>query len=376
MHIHRRKLRVIAGVALSSAAVFAFTQAASAAVTGTNVASTVANAIGTNTGSGFTFTVGPTQAGTGNNAPSLSGFPTAGTTYGILTSGDAEIADTANSGNGDGDNLGIEDPGRGDANDSQTLRLDFATPAGQNCLNLDYKFFSEEFPEFVNKGFNDGFVAELDKSTWVTSNSKISAPLDFAAGYGDQVAVDTVGPTVVDPSNSVGTTYDAATKTLTTKTVVTAGAHSIYLSIFDAGDHIYDSAVFVDNLRFTQEPPTTCKPPDIFEGKLGAKVKGKLKIKGKNLLVPIQCTLPEGASDPCVGNVAVTANASGTSASAAKKVTVAKGSYSVPPGTTGKAKAKLTKAGKRLAKAKGKLKAKVKVTNTINNVSQTFKVKF
>ena len=72
----------------------------------------------------------------------------------------------------------------------------------------------------------------------------------------------------------------------------------------------------------------------------------------------------------------VTANTTGTSASAAKKVTVAKGPYSVPPGTSGKAKAKLTKAGKRLAKAKGKLKAKVKVTNTINNVSQTFKVKF
>ncbi len=376
MPIHDRRLRVIVGAALTVTAVFALTQAASAAVTGTNVASTVANAIGTNTGSGFTFTVGPTQAATGNNVPSLSGFPTAGATYGILTSGNAEIADTLNDGNGDGANLGIEDPGRGDANDSQTLRLDFGTPAGQNCLNVDYKFFSEEFPEFVNKGFNDGFVAELDKSTWVTSNSKISAPLDFAAGYGDQVAVDTVGPTIVDPSNSVGTTYDAATKTLTTKTVVTPGAHSLYLSIFDAGDHIYDSAVFVDNLRFTQEPPTTCKPPDLFEGKVGAKVKGKFGLKGKNLLVPIQCLLPEGASDPCVGNVTVTTNATGTSASAAKKVTVAKGSYSVAPGAKGKAKAKLSKAGKRLAKAKGKLKAKVKVTNTINSVSQTFKVKF
>ena len=376
MLIHHRKRRAIFGLVLSGAALLVIAQSASATVTGTNVPATVANAIGTNTGASFTFAVGPTQAGTGNNAPSLSGFPTAGTTYGILTSGDAEIADTPNTGTGDGDNLGIEDPGRGDANDSQTLRLDFTTPPGQTCLNLDYKFFSEEFPEFVNKGFNDGFVAELDASTWVTSNSKITAPLDFAAGYGDQVAVDTVGPTVVDPSNSVGTTYDAATKTLTTKTVVTAGAHALYLSIFDAGDHIFDSAVFVDNLRFTQEPPETCKPPDIFEGKLGAKVKGKFKVKGKNLLVPIQCTLPEGASDPCVGNVSVTANTTGTSASAAKKVTVAKGPYSVPPGTSGKAKAKLTKAGKRLAKAKGKLKAKVKVTNSINNVSQTFKVKF
>ena len=85
----------------------------------------------------------------------------------------------------------------------------------------------------------------------------------------------------------------------------------------------------MDNLRFTQEPPTTCKPPDLFEGKVGAKVKGKFGLKGKNLLVPIQCLLPEGASDPCVGNVTVTTNSTGTSASAAKKVTVAKGSYSV-----------------------------------------------
>ena len=76
MPIHDRRLRVIVGAALTVTAVFALTQAASAAVTGTNVASTVANAIGTNTGSGFTFTVGPTQAATGNNVPSLSGFPT------------------------------------------------------------------------------------------------------------------------------------------------------------------------------------------------------------------------------------------------------------------------------------------------------------
>jgi hypothetical protein len=99
-------------------------------------------------------------------------------------------------------------------------------------------------------------------------------------------------------------------------------------------------------------------------------------MKGKNLIVPITCTLPEGASDPCVGKVTVTAQASGTSAAAAKKVTVAKGSYSVQPGTTGKAKAKLTKAGKRLAKAKGKVKAKIRITNTINDVSQSFKGKF
>lgn len=356
MPIHRQRVRVAAGLAISAAALLATAQAASATVSGTTNPDTVADAIGANTGNAFTFTVGPSQAGFGNNAPSLSGFPTAGTTYGILTSGDATIAEAANDETGSGESLGINDPGRGDANDSITLRMDFTTPAGQDCLNLDFKFFSEEFPEFVNAGYNDGFIAELDASTWSTSNQTINAPLDFAAGYGDRVAVDTVGPTIVDPANSVGTTYDAATKLLTTKTVVGPGAHSIYLSIFDAGDHIYDSAVFLDNLRFTQEPATACRPPDLFEGKVGAKVKGKFAIKGKNLLVPIQCLLPEGASDPCVGKVAVTASAKGTSAAKAKKITVAKGSYSVPPGSKAKAKAKLTKAGKRLVKARASSK--------------------
>lgn len=371
----RRAVRLTFGVGAVATAMCALAAGSSmAAVTGTNVASSVANAIGANTGSAFTFSVGATQAGTGDASPSLSGFPTAGSTYGILTSGDAELADTLNDGNGEGANLSIEDPSRGDANDSQTLQVNFNVPGGSNCLNLDYKFFSEEFPEFVNQGYNDGFIAELNASSWTTSDQKINAPLDFAAGYGDQVAVDTVGPTVVDPANSAGTTYDAATKLITTKTVVAPGPNTIYLSVFDAGDHIFDSAVFVDNLRFTTEDPSTCRPPDVFEGKVGAKLDGKLSAKGKSLTIPINCVLPEGASDPCVGDVVVTATGAG-GASASKRLNVAKGGYSVAPGTIGKAKAKLTKAGKRLAKARGKAKVQVRITNSINGTSQSFRAK-
>ena len=48
---------------------------------------------------------------------------------------------------------------------------------------------------------------------------------------------------------AAGTTYDGATPALTAATPLTPGMHSLYLSIFDQGDHVYDSAVFVDNLR-------------------------------------------------------------------------------------------------------------------------------
>ncbi len=346
-------------------------QSAVGAVTGTNNANTVATAIDPSSTGAFTFTVGATQAGTGNTA--LSGFPTSGGTYGILTSGNANIADDPNTGNGDGASLLINDPARGDANDSQTLAINFNVPGGNTCALVDFKFLSEEFPEYVNAGFNDGFIAELDSTNWSVSGQKINAPLDFAAGYGDQVSVDTVGPTVVDPANSSDTTYDAATKLITTKTPVSPGAHTLYLSIFDAGDYIFDSAAFVDNLRFNAEPPSTCRPADIFEGKVGAQLLGKAKAKGKNVFIPIQCLLPAGATDPCVGNVNVTGQAAG--ASAAKKINFASGSYSVPPGQTGTATAKLTKRGKKTIKRKGKTKVQIVITNTVNNVSQAYKGK-
>src|SRR6185369_14561211 len=43
------------------------------------------------------------------------------------------------------------------------------------------------------------------------------------------------------------------------------GAHSIYLSIFDASDKALDSAVFLDNLRFVNENASTCRPPNSAE---------------------------------------------------------------------------------------------------------------
>jgi hypothetical protein len=59
-------------------------------------------------------------------------------------------------------------------------------------------------------------------------------------------------------ADAIGTTYDGATPLLAASTPVTSGAHSLYLSIFDQGDDIYDSAVFLDNVRFSLRPAGTC----------------------------------------------------------------------------------------------------------------------
>ena len=54
-----------------------------------------------------------------------------------------------------------------------------------------------------------------------------------------------------------GTTFDGATRLLRASTPITPGSQRLYLSIFDQGDRIYDSAVFLDNLRANRRTP--CK---------------------------------------------------------------------------------------------------------------------
>lgn len=365
-------------------AMFALVQAAtaSAAVTGTTDANTVANTILDGSTGSFTGPVGPTQAGVGD-AP-LAGFPTAGSSFGVLTSGDAELADDPNDSDSSGVFLDITDPSRGSANDPITLNTTVNAPAGSSCMLVDFKFFSEEFPEFVNSGFNDAFIAELDKTDWNVSLNpdtgvqEIFAPNDFAAGYGDLVSVDDVGPTLVNEANATGSTYDAATATITTKTPITPGAHALYLSVFDAGDGIYDSAVFLDNLQFNSEPPSTCRPADIFAGAVGVSQAQKvINFNGKTGDFDLTCLLPASATDPCIGNVSIAAALPKTDRATfdKKKAKVAKGSYSVEPGTTGAATLKLTRKGKRLLKTTAKAKAKAKVTNSVNGASASFKVK-
>ena len=217
----------------------------------------------------------PWPVGLGSNeAPppaGLTGFPTAGNEFGILSSGDVHTIASTLFNDSESTSTAYEDQTalteRGDAFDWTTLKLDVEVPGGDNCLALDYRFLSEEFPEFVGSEFNDAFVAEIGSSTWTVGESgDLSRPNDFASSLeGTPISVNGVGPAAVTPQEAEGTYFDAATGLITTKTPITPGAHSIYLSIFDASDHIYDSAVFLDNLRFINEDPSTCRPPTSAE---------------------------------------------------------------------------------------------------------------
>jgi hypothetical protein len=307
----------------------------------------------------------------------LAGFPTFGGSFTILTSGEAELADDPNdSESTTGNNDSYSNPARGDANDTTTLTVPLNVPEGQNCVGFDFKFLSEEFPEFVGSPFNDAFIAELDTTDWNAAGQTINAPHDFAAPVGTQISVNSIGPTAVSPADAAGTTYDAASPLVTTKTPVGPGGHSLYLSIFDASDTILDSAVFVDNLQYSNEPPQTCHPPDIFQGAVGMNptVKKANVVNGK-AIIPIVCNLPVQATINCDGVVSLTVGGNALRATISKRKKIGKKAFSVAPGQTAKVKVKLSRKAKKALKKKGKLKSKAKIKNTRNGAAKSFKLK-
>lgn len=182
----------------------------------------------------------------------------------ILSTGDPARLTQPNDAPGSGDDFGGAAV-RGDTDfDVTILRIDLEVPEGVNCLaGLDFTFLSEEFPEYVGTIFNDAFIVELDNSTWTTSGSEILAPDNFAFDLnGNTISINAAGVADMQPELAEGTTFDAATPVLRTASPITPGAHSLYLSIFDQGDRILDSAVVIDNLQLgtVVDVANDCKP--------------------------------------------------------------------------------------------------------------------
>jgi hypothetical protein len=257
-------LRVLAAAVavVLAACLLVLAKPAMAVITPTNDASSIAGALTSDpafvSGASFDSVTGWTPNAVSDSA--LTSFPTNGADYGILTSGDASFADepnnapntTANNGGGSV---------RGDTDrDVSILKVDLDVPSSANCLSVDFQFFSEEHPEYVGTSFNDAFIAEVDDSNWTTSGSAISAPNNFAFDpSGEVISINSSGVANMRPENSIGTTYDAGTQLLVAKTPITPGAHSLYLSIFDQGDNILDSAVFLDNLDLYSSSVANCQ---------------------------------------------------------------------------------------------------------------------
>ncbi len=188
----------------------------------------------------------------------LAGFPRHGKSYAIMTNGCAQLADHHKYAGRPGCNdNGI--PLRG-TRDLNILRLVVRVPQSANCLSFRFRYLSQEYPRYVGSQFNDGFIAELDYTSWSSgfNTPHISAPHDFAKdSHGNIITINSAGPEALTKANAAGTTYGGATRILRASTRVTPGTHSLFLSIFDQGDRSYDSAVFLDNLTINHQ--ASCK---------------------------------------------------------------------------------------------------------------------
>jgi hypothetical protein len=194
-------------------------------------------------------------------------FPIRGKTFLVLSSGDAYAANSyKNSQYSEYDYSYNSSYETGSINDLTQLTLTVKVPEGAESFKFDFIFCSEEWPDFYMSEYNDAFVAERDSSNFYIKQIKdeydyvirteLVAPNNFAldpkgnplninAGYG------------FDPNNKhpdTGTGYGGCTVPLTASAKITnKEQQTVILSIFDASDSVLDSAVFLDNFRFSNQ---------------------------------------------------------------------------------------------------------------------------
>ncbi|TNF32069.1 MAG: PKD domain-containing protein, partial [Bacteroidetes bacterium] len=221
------------------------------------------------TASNVTFTGVPGAAGTFNGTGTILGLNEGV----VLTSGSAQIAigpDGANSA-GQGNLLG----GDPDLNilaspfstyDAAVLEFDFVPQS--DTLRFNYIFGSEEYPEYVNAGYNDVFGFFISGPGIAGPFSGGAVNIALIPGTSTPVAIDNVnngysatepatGPCdncayYVDNSSGPAVQYDAHTTVLTAQVVVTpCQTYHIKLAIADAGDGALDSGVFLEAGSFS-----------------------------------------------------------------------------------------------------------------------------
>ncbi len=206
----------------------------------------------------------------------LSFFPTRGGSFTTLSTGLASSADdpdtnndeTIGGGNPSDDTSYILDGlSTSQGHDLVQLTLALDVPPSFSCFLFDFAYFTEEMPDYLGSRFNDTFIAELGPpggaSTFTIEGSEVVAPNNVAFDpAGNAIDVNSAfGFNPAVPNPDTGTTYDGTSGLLAAGTEVTPGTQvEIVFSIMDLGDSIVDSAVFLDNFRWTTDPPGTCRP--------------------------------------------------------------------------------------------------------------------
>lgn len=164
-------------------------------------------------------------------------------------------------GDDDLDSLSVAAGNSLESNDACVVELEVFSAT--NELTFEYVFGSEEYPEFVNDGFNDIF-AFLISGPGIVGEPYLDNQLNIAVLPTDQSAVEIDNVNNInnwqfyrDNTDGQSLQYDGLTsdffgikKSLTARAeVVPCSTYQLKLAIADRGDWSYDSGVFISELR-------------------------------------------------------------------------------------------------------------------------------
>jgi hypothetical protein len=159
-----------------------------------------------------------------------------------------EFASYANNGNGDAtlNSLLMGFP----TYDASVLEFDLV-PVG-NVLEFDYVFASEEYPEFVNAGFNDIFGFFINGANPLGGNYSDSN-IALIPGVSIPVSIDNVNASTnssyfIDNLGANGQTivFDGFTTVMLAHVnVIPYNSYHLKMVIADVGDGIFDSGIFL-----------------------------------------------------------------------------------------------------------------------------------
>ncbi len=172
----------------------------------------------------------------------------------------------------------LTSPSGDPANDPVMLTLHVKAPTNAEAFGFDIYFFSIEFHEYVCSQYNDFFVALLD-SEFFSGNPEEANPFDknlamdpngnpVGVNMGSLFTVCDQKPLIApqktqycegsEPLNGTGFEGHGATGWLSVRgNIEPAEEFKVRLAIWDAGDHILDSMVIIDNWQWY---PTRQKP--------------------------------------------------------------------------------------------------------------------
>lgn len=188
-------------------------------------------------------------------------FPYLNDSYLVLSNGDADNImgnpETFRSLNTGGQKIENYSPDGYVANDVATLVIDFSVPDGAQTVAFDYKFASEENPSFLNSQFQDFFETVVFPPDGEPQNIALlpdgdPVTVQNSNEYANSPEGGSQSPVQPFPS-SPDTVFNSVTEKLTATWNVSdyqGQEVTMFFRVADASDRIYDSAVFIDNLRF------------------------------------------------------------------------------------------------------------------------------